>query len=145
MAVIRSGGNEIWCEVCETLAATSSSGVGEPVINRADICVNLTGERGEASRLSALRPELASLPKMRLCHTHLSQQRRKDGGEWVTITDASAMLARRDKKEMESAPPLVQSGDGTGSRLVNKLMENLGGGGSDSSSPYLILRKQIKK
>jgi hypothetical protein len=55
------------------------------------------------------------------------------------------MLARRDKKEMESAPPLVQSGDGTGSRLVNKLMENLGGGGSDSSSPYLILRKQIKK
>lgn len=144
MAAFRQGTNEIRCEVCEAIAAKDTSQVGEPVINRGDICVNLTGEQGDASRLSALRPELACLPKMRLCHTHLTQQRRQ-GGEWVTITEAAAMMARRDKKEMESAPAPVQRDDGTGSRLVTRLMENLGGTATVSCSPYLILRKRINK
>lgn len=144
MAAFRQGTNEIKCEVCEAIAAKDTSQIGEPVINRGDICVNLTGVQGEASRLSALRPELACLPKMRLCHTHLVQQRRR-GGEWVTITEAAAMMARRDKKEMESLPPLVQAEEGGGSRVVSKLMESLGVGSGAANNPYATLRKRIGK
>lgn len=148
MAVFRQGSNEIKCEVCESLASRDTSIVGEPVIKRADICVDLGGDRGEASRLSALRPELASLPKMRLCPDHLRAQRRKDGGEWVTITEAAAMLARRDKKAMEKLPSIVSpvsTGDSTGSRVVAKLMESLGGGDGGVNNPYVMLRKRIGK
>lgn len=144
MASFRSGTNEILCEVCESIASANKSKVGVPVINRADICVDLNGERGEASRLSALRPELACLPKMRLCPDHLRAQRRKDGGEWVTITEASAMMSRRDKKEMENLPPLSQNHSNS-SQLVTRLMEGLGAGDGASNNPYVSLRKQIGK
>lgn len=135
---MRSNSYEIKCEVCEAIVARDQSRSGTPIINRGEICVDLNGEVVEASRLSALRPELARLPKMRLCHNHLKEQRRKDGGEWVTITEAAAMLARRDKRESQDV--VAQEDVGGSSRAVSKIMENLGVG-DGANNPYIMLRK----
>lgn len=136
---------EILCEVCEAQAAKETSMRGEPVINRGEICVDLSGELIGTSRLSPLRPELAGLPKMRLCHDHLSRQRRQTGHEWVTLTEAAAMLARQDKRAMKNDEGQTQNEQVMHSDTVVRLRSTFVEGSGADVGVQDLLRRVLKK
>jgi hypothetical protein len=94
---------EFECLVCRE----NIEGGRSNVVNKADLCVDLSGVPSARNKvpMANLRPEINCLPKMALCPDHRRQRRKQTGGEWVTVTEASAMLDRRMKRPNEAAAP----------------------------------------
>lgn len=130
------------CEECVRIAEMTQGIKGEPVINRGDLCVDLSrrGEENNRAKLSPMLPELQGMPKKVLCPKHRRDLRRV-GGEWVTVTEAAAMQARQAKRDNPNnacEKPAADSMTARLTRVMGLSTEGLDYGGEEESQPPIL-------